>query len=145
MKLLHYILAPASPMVVEIALLIMRVSLGILTTGHGIPKIIGGPQTWSHLGTFVQPMGIYFLPMMWGLLGACIEFFGGIALTVGLGTRIASLCLMDMMIVAYVWHLNRGDAYNVSSYPLTLVFIFFGFMLIGGGYYSLDAYLSQNS
>lgn len=137
------ILTPASPAFVELALLFMRVTLGIITMLHGFPKIMGGVPMWLQLGTFVNPLGIYFLPLMWGFLGACTEFFGGMLLAFGLSTRIASLALVFMMIVATAWHINRGDGFQVYSYPLTLIFIFFGFFIMGAGPISLDYFLSR--
>ena len=142
-KFLQLILTPASPAFVEFALLFMRISLGIITVLHGVPKIMGGIPMWQQLGTFVYPMSIYFLPVMWGFLGAATEFFGGIMLTIGFGTRIASLALVFMMIVATVWHIDRNDSFNLYSYPLTLIFIYFAFFIMGAGAFSLDYFLSK--
>lgn len=141
--LIHYLLTTASPALINLAILMLRISVGILTIGHGFPKIMGGVPMWTQLGTFVNPLGIYFWPLMWGFLGACTEFFGGIALTVGFGTRIASLALIFMMIVATVWHIDRGDSYNAYSFPLTLVFVYLAFFIIGGGSFSFDSYMSR--
>lgn len=142
-SLFHFLLAPASPAVISFALVMLRVSVGILTIGHGYPKIMGGMTTWAQLGTFVQPLGIYFWPVMWGFLGAVTEFFGGIALTIGFDTRMSSLMLVLMMIVATVWHIDRGDGYNLYSFPLTLIFVYLAFFLMGGGAFSVDSYLTK--
>jgi putative oxidoreductase len=138
------LLKPTSQTNTERALCFLRISLGILTLFHGIPKIMGGFSEWAQLGTFVQPLGIYFWPTFWGLLGACTEFFGGISLILGLGTRIAAFALTIMMFVATSWHLHRGDIFNVYSFPLTLIFVYYSFVIIGGGMYSLDSYLLRN-
>ena len=142
-SLLYYLLAPASPAVINLTLAMLRIALGILTIGHGYPKIMGGMQMWAQLGTFVQPLGIYFWPVMWGFLGACIEFFGGVALVVGLDTRMASLALVFMMIVATAWHIDRGDGFQLYSFPLTLIFVYFAFFIMGGGSFSIDSYLTK--
>lgn len=138
-----YLLKPASSQIIEYAILFMRVSLGILTALHGFPKISGGLATWAQLGTFVNPLGIYFWPIFWGFLGAFFEFFGGIAFTLGFFTRFFSLGLTIMMFVATVWHISRKDPFNIYSYPLTLIFIFWAFFIMGGGTYSIDSYISQ--
>lgn len=98
---------------------------------------------WRELGTFVIPIGIHFLPLMWGFLGAVTEFFGGMMLVAGFGTRIASAALVFMMWLAFMWHINRGDSYGVYSFPLSLLIIYGAFFLISGGAFSLDGYLTK--
>jgi len=137
------LLQPASPAMVAYAITFMRVSIGILTIFHGLPKIMGGWSSWKELGTFMLPLGINFLLPAWGLLGACTEFFGGMLLAVGFATRIASFCLTFMMFVATVWHLRRGDPFTVYSFPLSLLFIFAAFVWMGGGAWSIDQYLTR--
>ena len=142
-KFLYRLLKPASSQSTQYALCIMRIGIGLLTIGHGIPKIMGGTVMWQELGTFVNPLGIYFLPIMWGFFGACTEFLGGIAFTLGLGTRIASICLSGMMLIATIWHVHRGDPYNLYSFPLSLIVVFVAFIIMGGGAYSIDGYLAS--
>lgn len=125
----------------EFALTFVRVGIGLLTIGHGIPKM-AGVEVWQNLGTtFMHPLGITFLPVMWGFLGAMTEFVGGIALVMGLGTRIASFALIIMMSIATMWHIKNGDSFLVYSYPISLIVVFIGFLIIGGGIYSFDFYL----
>ncbi|HEX3384677.1 MAG TPA: DoxX family protein, partial [Mucilaginibacter sp.] len=57
-------------------LLIIRIGLGILFIYHGLPKLLGGPTKWEHVGTATASVGIHFLPMLWGLLAAATETFG---------------------------------------------------------------------
>ncbi len=136
--------AQASPTRTQYALTFLRVGIGALTIPHGVPKIIGGVVGWEQLGTtFMQPLGIYFLPVMWGFLGASTEFFGGIALVLGLGTRIASACLTIMMFVATAWHIQRGDPFNIYSFPLSLIVVFIAFIYFGSGIFSVDHYLTR--
>jgi putative oxidoreductase len=127
-----------SPGFTQFVLGCMRIGIGILTIGHGLPKIIGGFGAWQELGTYIAPLGIHFFPMMWGFLAACTEFFGGVAFTIGLGTRLASILLTFMMVVAFMWHFSRGDSFTLYSFPLTLVIIFASFILLGGGTWSVD-------
>lgn len=143
-KFIYALLEPqTSAAIIDYTLFFMRVGIGLLTIGHGIPKITGGVQTWAQLGTFVNYIGIYFWPIMWGFLGACTEFFGGIMLTFGLGTRLASAALTFMMIVAFAWHYGRGDSFNHWSFPVSLIFVYLAYFIIGGGKYSLDYYLMR--
>lgn len=122
----------------ESALTFMRVGIGILTIGHGIPKILGGLQTWNELGKFLLPLHITFWPTFWGFVAACVEFFGGIMLVAGFGTRIASFFLIQMMVVAFIWHLSRKDSFTIYSFPLSLIVVYLGFLIVGSGPISLD-------
>ena len=122
----------------ELAWACMRIALGVLSIGHGWPKLMGGWSMWSGLGTAVNTIGIYFLPVAWGLAGACIEFFGGIALILGFYTRIACLFLIAMMVIATLWHLKRGDPFSAWSFPLTLIAVYAAMFVIGAGKMSLD-------
>jgi putative oxidoreductase len=135
----YYITAPASPTIMHIALCCMRVSIGLLTIGHGIPKIMGGTATWQSIGAAISVIGIYFWPTFWGFLAACTEVFGGFALILGWGTRLASFLLASMMIIAFLMHWQKGDSFIVYSYPLSMFIIFINFMIIGGGALSIDA------
>jgi putative oxidoreductase len=144
MNLLSYLFNPAMPQTVDLAYAILRIGIGLLTIPHGYPKLMGGVSGWQNLGTiFMSPLGITFLPVMWGFLGAAAEFFGGIALTLGFGTRIASFALILMMIIAAAWHVMRGDEFNVYSFPLSLIVVFIYTLIMGDGKYSLVDYLSR--
>ena len=134
----YYLSVPSSPMLMHSSLCFMRVGIGILTVGHGVPKILGGISLWQSLGQTMGIVGIPFVPVVWGCLAACIEFFGGIALIVGLGTRCASFLLTCMMMLAYSMHLHKGDTFVVYSFALSMVIIFATFTIVGGGTFSLD-------
>lgn len=136
---LFSIFNPTSQKSIDFALLWMRIGIGILTILHGIPKLMSGVSGWSQLGiTFMVPLGISFLPTVWGFLAAVTEFFGGIALVLGFGTRFASLLLSIMMIIAAVWHIQNGDVFTVYSFPLSLLVIYSAFIFTSAGPYSID-------
>ncbi|MBI2774881.1 DoxX family protein [Candidatus Dependentiae bacterium] len=142
-QLFLFLTAPSSTIFLEYGLCFMRITIGILTIAHGYPKIMGGVQTWQFLGGTMANVGIHFWPVFWGLCAACAEFFGGIALTLGLGTRIASLFLIFMMIIAFLMHWNKKDSFQVYSFSLAMIAIFIGFFIAGSGIYSVDAYLNR--
>lgn len=142
-KFFYSLIAPASSIHVQYALLFMRLGIGLLTIGHGIPKIAGGHEMWQFLGGAMTNLGIHFLHPQWGFIAACTEFFGGIALTLGLGTRAVSLLLSYMMVVAFMMHINQGDPFNVYSFALSMLVIFLSFAYMGGGIFSLDHYMSS--
>lgn len=136
-----FLFNPASSWIFECAIFILRVGIGVLSVGHGLPKLMGGPALWHNIGGTASLVGIHFLPMVWGFLAACAETFGGVALVLGLGTRIASAPLIFMMVIAFLMHRNNGDPFMVYSFSLTLLMVFIFFLLMGSGKLSLDYYL----
>lgn len=126
------------PETTEKALLFLRVGIGFLSVCHGMPKFMGGTEQWQQLGMAMNSLGIHFLPVMWGFAAAVTEFFGGIALTLGIGTRLVALLEALAMIVAFIMHFRKGDPFTVYSFALTLIIVFITFIIIGGGKYSLD-------
>jgi len=127
----------------DIGLLIIRVGIGVLFLFHGYPKIAGGSQTWLWLGSQMKHLGITFGATFWGFAAACSEFFGGMALIVGLATRIAALLMGFVMFVALVFHVTKGDSFGHYAHPLSLLIVFIGLAIAGGGIYSLD-YVLKN-
>lgn len=59
----------------NLGLLIIRIGLGIMFIYHGYPKLMGGTESWKHLGDSMKYVGIHFWPMIWGLLAASYRMF----------------------------------------------------------------------
>jgi putative oxidoreductase len=119
----------------DCGLLIIRIGLGIAFIMHGWPKIKGGPDAWSKLG------GVMPVPpaVVWGFLGAIIEFGGGILLIIGLLTRVTSFLLFLQMCVAlFLFHLKRGDGFLAYSHALEDGIMFLGLVFLGPGKHSVD-------
>ena len=127
----------------EAGLFVIRTGIGLIFIRHGFPKLLNGVSEWKWLGDQMANLGITFAPAMWGFFAACSEFFGGISLTLGLGTRLATLFMTFSMFVAVVMHIKKGDPWGHLSHPLALMVIFIGLMIAGSGKYSLDYYLSK--
>jgi putative oxidoreductase len=140
-KVWYYLTAQVSFGALQYIMCFMRIGIGMLTIGHGLLKLLGGSATWYVVGTAMNNLGIYVVPVMWGFIASCTEFFGGIALVLGLGTRIASLVLTFMMGVAFLMHIHNGDPYTMYSFPLSVGIIFISFFCSGAGYWSIDYYL----
>ena len=86
-----------------IAPLLLRLYLAPVMMQAGWNKLVGFEGT---VGWFGNSLGLPF-PTIMAALAAGTEFFGGILLLIGLGTRWISLPLMFTMIVAMVtvhWH-----------------------------------------
>ena len=119
----------------DCGLVIIRVGIGIAFIFHGWPKISGGPAFWKGLGT-VMPVPP---AVVWGFLGAIIEFGGGILLVLGALTRVAALLLFLQMCVAlFLVHLKHGDTFGTYSHALEDAFVFLGLVFLGPGKFSID-------
>ncbi|MEX0940691.1 MAG: DoxX family protein [Candidatus Babeliales bacterium] len=125
----------------DIGLLIIRLGLGGIFIKHGFGKVIGGYENWRWIGSQMSNLGITFWPIFWGLCAAVSEFFGGIALTLGLATRLAAFLISCVMLVAILYHIGKGDEFSTLSHPLSLMFVFWGIIFAGGGRFSLDYFL----
>ena len=119
-------------------LLIMRLGIGAMMVGHGYPKLIGGPQTWSRLGSALATFGMHDFPTFWGFMAAFAEGVGGLLFLIGFFFRPASLLLLLTMIVAAAKHLGAGDGIMGSSHAIELGVLFLAMFIIGPGRYSID-------
>ncbi len=128
----------------DVGLLILRVGFGIMFMFHGAPKMFGGPEKWSRLGTAMGNFGIDFLPAFWGFMASFSEFFGGILLISGLFFRPACILLTITMIVAAGFHIGRGDGFPGASRAIENGIVFLSLTLIGPGKVSLDKRLSRD-
>jgi putative oxidoreductase len=118
-----------------LALLLLRVALGVIFIYHGYPKLFG--HTRQTMDAFAH-MG--FSPYFAYLAGV-IEFFGGCLLIVGLFTRIAGLLIAGEMAVALVQvHKILEDPRAVHNYefPLALATAAFALASLGPGMISFD-------
>ncbi len=79
-------------------------------------------------------------------IGGLLEFFGGIALMLGLNTRVVAFLSSGMMAVAY-WQFHAPQAtwpiQNQGMPAVLLCFIFLYMAARGGGDWSLDALLRR--
>ena len=141
--ILHWLLMPASDTVTHYALLLLRVSIGVIMIFHGFPKLMAGPSTWRQVGEAIRNLGINFFRSFWGLACALAELCGGVSLALGLGTRISCFFLLIAMAVALLYHLNKRDSFDHYSPAIVLLAIFAMFMIIGGGTFSLDSWLTH--
>ena len=127
---------------IDTALTVLRVVLGITFIMHGGQKIfVYGFDGVA--GSFAQ-MGIPAAGLM-GPFVALVEFVGGIAIVLGLLTRLAALGLAATMIVAILTvHLKAGF-FNPGGieFPLSLLGTAITLAITGAGAFSLDAVLAK--
>jgi putative oxidoreductase len=118
-----------------LALLVLRLVLGVIMVRHGYPKVFGG---LSHHVQAVSGMG---LPGWLAYFSAAAEFLGGIAVILGLLTRLAALGITINMAVAIdKVHWKNGLLGNGGyQFPLSLAAIAFALIFLGAGPIALDA------
>lgn len=125
----------------HIGWLILRVGIGISIFLHGLPKIMGGSETWEMVGATMSNFGIDSGHAFWGLIAALSETVGGLLFALGLLFRPAAIMLTGTMVVAMITHLSMGDSFMVYGHVLDLLIVFTGSILIGAGKYSIDTKL----
>ena len=82
----------------DYSLFVLRLFVGAVFVAHGALKLFGGLTGFAG---FLQQAGVP-LPEIMAPVVAAVEFLGGVAIVLGLGTRTASLLLTAVMVVAMV-------------------------------------------
>lgn len=122
-----------------LGLLAMRLALGVIMVAHGFPKVFGGLQR------HVQMVASLGLPGWWAYLSAAAEFFGGLVVIAGVGTRFAALAiLIDMGVAIWKVHWKNG-LMDRSGYefPLALAGVAFALIFFGAGQFSVGALVKR--
>ena len=123
---------------VNAGLLVLRIGIGIIFIIHGLPKLMGGVETWTQLGGTMSMVGISFAPAFWGFMAAATEVFGGLFIILGLLHRLTALFLVFTMIIALLMHVMLGDPFTIYSNALKALVVFIALVITGPGKYSLD-------
>lgn len=125
----------------SLSLLVLRVIIGTVFIAHGGQKVFGWWQG-PGLAGFVDHLHQTGIPVFLAYLAAFTEFFGGIAVLIGLLTRLSSLGLLIVMAVAvFKVHFSNGffSQNRGFEYPLTLLGIALSLLISGAGNFSIDA------
>ena len=128
----------------DIGLAILRTIVGLVFAVHGAQKLFVFGFA-GVTGAFTQ-MGIPMAAVA-GPAVALLEFFGGIALIIGLLTRFAGLGLAINMLGAILFvHAKAGFfAPNGVEFVLTLLAGAAALAIAGGGRYSIDALIASRA
>ena len=129
------------------AALILRVPVGLILMAHGAQKLFGwfGGNGLAGTAGWLSSMGME-PGLLMAILAGGAEFFGGLALVLGLLTRPAALVAAFTMLVAiFSVHIGNGlfAADGGYEYALTLMVALLALAVQGGGYLSMDNALSK--
>ena len=125
-----------------IGALLLRVPVGIILTAHGAQKLFGWFGGYGLEGTGQWMASIGLEPgFLMALLAGAAEFFGGLALILGLLTRPAALVSAFTMVVAiFSVHASNGLFMDNNGYEfaLSLLAATAALTALGGGRLALD-------
>ena len=137
------LLTATSPALSDLAILVIRLFIGICFIVHGLGKlgVVGTGDMKGFVG-WLESMNVPFAPIQ-ARVAMLSEIVGGAALVLGLFTRPACLLLIGTMIVAArLGHKNAG--YLITNeppgaeYTVNLAAICFVIALFGPGLFSFD-------
>ena len=122
----------------------IRVTAGLLLVPHGAQKLFGwfGGYGLEATGQYFESVGY---PAWVALAVGLTELVGGLLLAFGLGTRIAAGFIAGFLAVAVIQHLPAGFFWSDGGfeYPLLWGLVALGFVIRGGGRYSVDAAIGR--
>jgi len=117
-----------------LALLAMRVTLGIIMVAHGYRKVFGGLH---HFSQMVSGMGI---PAWLGYVSSFTELLGGVLILAGLFTRAAAFAIcIDLVVAIWKVHWHNGlTADHGVEFPLAVATLAFTLIFLGAGPIAMD-------
>lgn len=138
----------------DLGIFVVRLMLGVVFFPHGAQKMLGWFGGYGFSGTmgfFTEKAG---LPAALAFLVILGEFAGSLGLIVGFLSRIAAFGILCIMLGAiFTVHLPNGffmnwygtNAGEGFEYHLLAIGMALCILISGGGAYSLDRQLTQNS
>jgi len=124
---------------VDVGILILRISVGIVMVAHGLPKIFWKRELFNK-----KWKKEYGFPLGSVILTGIVQVVGGLAIIVGIFTQLSSLILaLNMLVATYIsiWKHDEpflstpeGKGWDVN---FLLVGALITLVLLGGGTWSL--------
>jgi putative oxidoreductase len=128
---------------VDLALLLVRLALGIVFVMHGWQKLTAiGVDNFAGM---LASLGVPF-PGVNAVIVTAVELVGGLAMLAGLLVRPAGLLIaVNMIVAAATVHLKNGF-FLPNGYEFTLVLMLASLAIsaAGAGAYSLDAWFFRS-
>ncbi len=125
----------------QVTFFLLRIVIGFLFFQAGATKFVG----WFGGLPPGIPQPAHFSQIG---IGAMMEFFGGILIMLGLGTRVVAFLLSGEMAVAYWQFHAKGGTWphqNNGTPAVLFCFIFLFMAAHGGGDWSLDALIRRRT
>jgi len=120
---------------------LLRIPLGVILAAHGGQKLFAwfGGYGLEGTGQWMESVGFASGYLM-ALLAGSAEFFGGLALILGLLTRPAAAVAAFTMIMAMTVHLGNGLFVSNNGYEFALILLAASVSLTiqGGGKFAID-------
>jgi putative oxidoreductase len=128
----------ALPFSLDAAALVGRIALGALFLTHGIPKIRDVRKPIGFVVGTGWPGGAMF-----AVLFSLLEFFGGIALILGLLTQIVAVLFVLEMTATTIFSKAKLQKKFALGYELDVAYAAFALVLalVGPGGFSIDRIL----
>ena len=136
----------------DIAIMVVRLGLGIVFFPHGMQKLFGwfgGPGFSGTMGMFTNNLHI---PALFAFLAIMAEGLGSLGLITGFLTRIAAFGVaVNMVVAVYMLHWQNGFFMNWFGnqkgegyeYHILVVAIALALMIRGGGKWSIDRMVTE--
>ena len=123
----------------DLAILLLRVTIGTLMLSHGIPKLM------SLFSGNIQFPAIFGLTAELSLsLAVFAEVICSFLLIFGIGTRLATIPLIITMLVA-VFYIHADDPFMKQEPGLLYLLTYMILFIAGSGKYSIDYLLQRKS
>ena len=131
------------------AALVLRVPVGLILAAHGAQKLFGwfGGYGLEGTGQWLASIGLEPGYLM-ALLAGGAEFFGGLALVLGLLTRpAAAVAAFTMLVAIFAVHIGNGlfMSKNGYEYALTLLVATLALAIQGAGRFSVDSVIQKRA
>jgi putative oxidoreductase len=128
----------------DVALLVFRVTVGIVFAAHGLNHIFGGGRI-PGTGRWFESLGMR-PGVVHAWLASITEVAGGVLLVLGLLTPLAGAAVVGVMLVAWITN-HRGNGFFIFrpgegwEYVMTLTMTGLVLAMLGPGRFSLDRVL----
>jgi putative oxidoreductase len=140
-----------SPLGANLGLLVARIVLAWIFIYYGAGKLFG----WFN-GPGIHRTALYFSQTahlhpggLFAVMGGLIEFVGGVALALGLCSRLAGVALFGDMVMAMItvtWTTGIASTTSPPGYQLNLALAALAVVMVvfGSGGWSLDAQIERH-